>query len=780
MRKHILIFILVLVTMLLASCGGGGNSGEGNEQCKITLITSEGVTVIGDNPVYVDKGGDAVIEIELGSTMAFKSASAGVYDSEAGTLTIKNVKRDMRVEIICEDMGYDTTATYNFRIVGTSGDTANVANGSVRAGTAITVTAGDDKRVFKGWTIGGTYGVGDLVSTEREFSFSISEDMTINGNCYIFANYMDSNVLIYDPNGGDINWESKNLSVSDYYTARDNSGRAEITLSTSYYEIAGAVNTFWNDGSFTREGYVLKEYNTRADGSGEAYSLGSIYALTDGATLYCIWSEDTPHTDFTYTSVNIPMPSTTNSTNAPHWVTNGIMITSYTGDAETVTVPEKIDGQHVIAIASGAFKNKSMETLVLSKYILKIEDGAFVGCSSLSTFYYPDTIYYITNAAFDADTYSNFHHLYVNAMMAPRYATSAEGAFSLKLMRIMANPDKPRVIVIAGSSTYLGLSTEYFEKLMDGDVTVVNFGTTRTTHCYVYLEAMSAFTDEDDYILYAPENSIYTMGEPYLYWKSLRDFECMYNLYRYIDIANYENVFGAFAEFNAGTAAGVVYDKMGGRYKNNPTVYEQVINNTVTDHNGEYINRDMAGYCDDAKYSDFYQITLNNRVNSRYEGTLNNSLGHVDWRTSEAWCNLNDPKFVRNMNAAIKSAQSSGAKVYYAFCPMDADKLIPEAKADIGAWLDAFEQMIEDTYEFDGVFGEAESYIYDHKYFFNNAFHPNDYGKVYRTYALYKDLCEVMGRDVKYGVLDVGEVPGCLFENGATDSPVTKVDYLNK
>ncbi len=777
MKKTFLIFFLALSLLLLASCMQ--NSG-GKNQCKVTLIASEGVTVIGDNPVRVDNGGTAVFHLELGSTIAFRSASAGVYDSERGTLTIENVKRDMRVEIIAEDVGYDTTATYDFKLMGTELDTSSVSDGKVRAGTTVALSAGDKNRVFVGWTVGGKLGIGDLISTERDYSFNLTSDVAINGMCYFFANYMNSNVMIYDANGGQINWNSQNLSHSDYYVAKERDGKVELTLSTSYFEVTGCHHAFWNDGSFTREGYVLKEFNTRPDGSGESYGFGSIYALTDGATLYCIWSEDTPHTDFTYEDVRLPIPSSTSYAKAPHWVENGIVITSYTGNDKTVTVPEKIDGKYVTAIASGAFTDKQLETLVLSRFILKIEDGAFVRCSSLSTFYYPDSIYYVSNAIFDEATYSGFHHLYVNATMAPRYAASAEGAFAIKLMRIMANPDKPRVIVIAGSSTYLGLSSEYFERLMDGEVTAVNFGTTRTTHCYVYLEAMGAFTDEDDYILYAPENSIYTMGEPYLYWKSLRDFECMYNLYRHIDIANYENVFGAFAEFNAGTSKDVVYDKMNGRYTSSAKVYEQIVDSNVTDHLGEYINADMAGYCNNQKYSDFYQITLNNRVNSRYEGTLNSSLGGVDWRTSEAWCDLDDPRYVRNMNAAITSAKSSGASVYFAFCPMDASKLIPEAKANSAEWLDAFEKLIEDTYVFDGVLGEAESYIYDHKYFFNNAFHTNDYGKVYRTYALYKDLCGVMGKEVKYGVLDVGEVPGCLFEKGAVDSPVTKVDYLTK
>ena len=121
------------------------------------------------------------------------------------------------------------------------------------------------------------------------------------------------------------------------------------------------------------------------------------------------------------------------------------MIASYNGDDTTVTVPEMIDGKYVTAIGAGAFTDKSIETLVLSKYVLKIEDGAFVGCTSLSTFYYPDTIYYITNAAFDEATYSGFHNLYVNAMMAPRFDREPSTPNTNNLLKTVSKSclDKP-------------------------------------------------------------------------------------------------------------------------------------------------------------------------------------------------------------------------------------------------------------------------------------------------------------------------------------------------
>ena len=74
--------------------------------------------------------------------------------------------------------------------------------------------------------------------------------------------------------------------------------------------------------------------------------------------------------------------------------------------------------------------------------------------------------------------------------------------------------------------------------------------------------------------------------------------------------------------------------------------------------------------------------------------------------------------------------------------------------------------MIEQTYLFDGNIGSVSNYIYDHKYFYDCAFHPNDYGRAYRTYRLYVDLCTTLGIDEVQHYLAVGtDFDGCLFED---------------
>ena len=141
------------------------------------------------------------------------------------------------------------------------------------------------------------------------------------------------------------------------------------------------------------------------------------------------------------------------------------------------------------------------------------------------------------------------------------------------------------------------------------------------------------------------------------------------------------------------------------------------------------------------------------------------------------WTSIDRPELVAQMNMAISKAQATGAKVYFGFAPADADKLVDAAKnVD---WLLAYDKLIDDLYCFDGRLGSCIDYIFNHNYAYDCAFHVNNYGRTWRTYQVYEDLC------AKLGITDVKNVDGagtdfkgCLFEEGTTDKPKFGVDYL--
>ena len=785
MKKLLSLFILMFLTLsLLCACElpkGDGGDGDG-DLYRVMLSLPAGVTVEGSNPVSVRPGDTVRFKLNFANDTMFAKATHGKYNYATRTLTIDSVESDINATLSVNKYDFDTSVTYNFIMRGTAADDSNLPSGTeVNAGVVASVTAGDEERIFVGWSFGDSSAAGaEIVSTERSYSFVVSSEYADkDGKVTIYANYTDTNVLYYHPNGGQINVYSANYTDKSYYKATLTTLLGDrvmkLKVSDNYLSKVESYSSLYDDGTFYRKGYVLKEYNTKPDGTGEAYSLGSkVYfdPATENPTLYCIWAEETPVDAFTYTNVTIPCPYSKKAQRAPDWKESGVIISSYTGNAETVVIPEKIGDKYVIAIGAGAFKNKDVKTVVFNRFILRVADGAFRECPSLDTLYLNDGIYDIGNGAFDAETYTSFKRLIVNATIAPRFSNNADGSHAIKMSRLLAGKDEKKLIVIGGSSIYQGLGTEYLEALLDGEYRVVNFGTTRTTHGTLYLEAMSYYANEGDIIIYAPENSSYMLGERELYWKTLRDLEGMNNIYRHVDISQYTNVFAAFSDYNRNY-----------RYSRDPQRYEKIADEPLTDKNGDRTQPERAGYVDDERYLDVYFASLNNRIKSRFdENWMDDALGNKeDYNNPNnvTWCSIDDPYYLEPMNRVINAAKSSGAKVYFGYCPCDADSLVEAAKNY--AWLRAYDALIADIYDYDGIIGKCEDYIYNHVYFFDCAFHLNDYGRTYRTYQLYLDLCDEMGVEAKYQINSLGTLfDGCKFEPKTTGKPKIPVDYLTE
>lgn len=778
-RLLMLFLTALLAVCVLSACAPAEKEDPKDEEdatYTVMLTAPEGVSVLGKNPIKVKNGEDAVFSLSLGKEYVFCGASEGSYDPATGLFTVKNVTAKKSITLSVEHVGYDTTQKYMYFFYGTSADTTSVQSEQLQyAGTEITVRAGDGDRLFAGWSfsrLGADLSV--IVSTEREFTFRLSPEYASGKTVELYANYTDNNRLYYDANGGTVQQGTKNMNGNSYYTATLSGSSVLVTLKQSYLDYCESASTFWDDGTFRRAGYILKEYNTRSDGSGDAYSLGSkVYHVTGGGeylTLYCIWEPCADASLFTYRDASYALPAGIKRANAPEWVENGVTVTGYHGTGATLAIPETLGGKKVIGISAGAFVNESFDTLLLPRTLEYVEDGAFVGCTALTTLYFPDSIYSIGDAVFDTATYSGFRHFIVNATMAPRLSDSEWGSMSVKLSRLLASEDQNRIVIVAGSSVYQGLGTEYLERLLDGQYRVINFGTARTMNGAFLLEAVASYVHAGDTVLFAPENSTYMMGERELYWKTVYLTEGMYNLWRGVDISGYTNFFSAFTEYNQ------VY-----RYTKAPSSYEAVVSaSRYMNKYGDYQNASRSHYCEQAgsaKYIDAYYITLNERFKSRFEGDWSNAENqeaNKDYNdpTNVTWASITDRYFVETMDHAIRTVKAKGARVYFSFCPVDADKLVDEARS--AEHLVAYDRMICDAFAFDGLVGSCADYIYAHKYFYDNAFHPNDYGRTYRTYQLYKDLSSLLGISPLYGLTDVGrDYEGCLFEAGEmTPAPI--------
>lgn len=731
------------------NAGGSGNSGTGNggagsgdqgesggeKTHKVTVITAEGMKPIEGNPFSVSDGGEVSFFVDLEYGYLIDEVEGADYNVATRTVKLSDITRDARIRLTTKKVNYNTTSLYKFYLDGNVVDKASYYSGaSAYAGTTITVKSNYNDATFIGWSFNTSIkDGGELVSKDREYTFLLNSETAKDGVCRVVANYssVQENVVYYHLNGGSVNESSTNMKNTTYYTATVEGNSVKVTLGINYFDTIGAVAClFWDDGTFYREGYVLKEFNTLPDGSGVGYSSGYKYPIKlEGSDLYCIWAKETPASDFTYKEVVYPLPSGVSASNVPHWVKNGVAITGYNGNDREVVIPEKIGDKYVTAINKSAFQNKKLDTLVLHRRLIEIEDGAFIGCSKLETIYYPDGIYYISNNAFDTVSWGGVKNLYVYASIAPRLG---EGwTYSVKFTRFIANPDKKRVALLAGSSGLYGHTAGYLEALLgDEEWCSVNFGMVRSFDTHFIIPLLGQYAKEGDIILFAPENSVRNMGWPDVYWKTLTYLESMLNFFRAVDISYYGNILSTYAEINQGSSV------VTGRFTKGQKRYEQI--QSVEASYSEWVEYDNAN-----RYS--YNDPSTHKIGGSIRFDCMYQYESVIGQKNGTLVDISTTPCVDTLNHAISIVQKNGAKIYYNFAPVSDTAIIKEARDAGPKWFDDFEAFILEHFNFDGVLGDAENYIFNVKYFYDSAYHPNNYGKTYRTYRIYLDLCELLG-----------------------------------
>lgn len=103
----------------------------------------------------------------------------------------------------------------------------------------------------------------------------------------------------YKVSGGKYEGQSKTASNTQQYTlpwyAYDviYNGNGNTGGSTSNQVKIGGINLSLRSNGFTKTAYRFKEWNTKADGTGIAYTAGFNYSTNEGLTLYAIWEPDT-------------------------------------------------------------------------------------------------------------------------------------------------------------------------------------------------------------------------------------------------------------------------------------------------------------------------------------------------------------------------------------------------------------------------------------------------------------------------------------------------------
>ncbi|MCR5458104.1 MAG: leucine-rich repeat protein [Clostridiales bacterium] len=365
-----------------------------------------------------------------------------------------------------------------------------------------------DSYIFDGWSFNDYIcnSTNPNYSTKEKYAFIADAEKKVFVNC--------SMTVRYETNGG---------------LTKDGKMSLETTYSVSEYK---CPSTLPDQGYFTREGYVLSEYNTEPDGSGEAVSMGSkIRSDSSKLTLYCIWLKTDDPSDFEYTRGS------------------GITITGYKGNKKDVVIPEKIEGLNVTAIAKKAFTGLDIETVFLPKTIETLNRGSFYECSYLTSIVFFDSI--LTFYKDSIASCPNFKYVRINAVQDLYYDWMI-GTYC-KTDRLIWAADMKKFIFYGGSGTLHAIKCELVNEEIGDEYVVINYGANANVSAAFVFEGMKKWLKEEDIVLWCPEMSASPLGSADMTGSlGKRNIEIYvsgnYDFLKGIDVSKYEGFFDALMQ----------------------------------------------------------------------------------------------------------------------------------------------------------------------------------------------------------------------------------------
>lgn len=666
----------------------------------VSIADSEGVAIEGERLLRVPLGDALSLPMTVKEGYRILNLPDG-YEYADGILKIAAVNYPTTIEIKTEKLS-------EFRFYAYSSDSGlghietNIAMGVQYGGTAVSVSAkpiGEGVK-FLGFSLENSLADGgSLITTATEYSFTLSADTVV------YANFKkpepetpnepeippepededripEPNVsvpankwaILYNPNGG----------------IDTKTGKGEIR--TTYFSKAYYLcpNTLPNDGQFSREGYALLGYNTKADGSGTYYAPGWNIVMPDGykaIELYCMWQKESDLSDFSYS-----MQGTS------------VIITGYKGNDSFIVVPETIQNRPVTSIGAKVFVGLDAESLYIPRQVKKMSVGSVNNCPNLTNLYLSDSITTMQDTAIGSCP--KLQKLYIMATRYPAYSGQRNGTYAIKFERLITA--KGRKLVLTGASNgAFGFNSPLLQELLaeEGyDFSVVNYCNNQATTALFYIEVISHFIREGDILLHAAEPVASQWGglesfEPTL-WQI---FEGAYDAFSYVDIRHYEKVFSSFAAHNSARAS----------LKSKENAYELYTTS-------ENVNM----------YGDYSKLKVGTAPSfgSKVSQYLSRGAGDIDLAQGASFVRSG----YRNLNPILDLVTEAGGEVLISFSSIMDVALTPGSQIAGGADQEAYRKAIDDVVHGTRI-SEQSTYVMDYRLFYNSEYHLNSEGAEIRT-----------------------------------------------
>lgn len=431
-----------------------------------------------------------------------------------------------------------------------------------------------------------------------------------------------------------------------------------------------------------RDGYTLAGWNTSADGSGTHIGLGSRVTLDEEKTvnLYAEWKA---------------------WTGAEHFATEpygeGVAIADYTGTAREIVIPAVIGSLRVVHIAADAFADADADAIVFPLSLKSVADNAFRRCSAQSVCIFDD-IESIGEGAF-ADC-GRLETLLINAAEPPRYTSYWTGCWADKYDRILlADPDEKQMVFFSGSSMSNGLNSAMVDESFGYEYKVTNLGLSYLIDPTLQFEILLQTMHEGDILIHAPEDlsdveSLCDFNS--LTWRVL---EFNYDLLRYADIGEHNDVFDTFTEYNE---------------------QRQDLPANSYDEGAEEYN----------EYGDLAVFRPN---------TDDTDKGYDTFYDGE----MLRPEILQELDGHYVELLEKGIVVYFSYGPanLDGEKMPPiYERYRYAGRIEAYIVSVP-------IISSMEAYLYDGRYFSNTNFHLSTEGANMRTEQLIADIRQQMIKD---------------------------------
>ena len=454
------------------------------------------------------------------------------------------------------------------------------------------------------------------------------------------------------------------------------------------------VNTALGSRYLERDGFVLIGWNTQPDGSGRHAGLGSRIERENSLTLYAEWAPASPDSDFIYESAS-----------------NGIVITGYAGNASSCVVPEAIGGLPVRRIASGAFRNRSFQTLVLPSALRMIDDGAFEHCM-IQHLYCFDSLREVQDGSFRQCPLTFLH---VNAATSPKYSGSYFDTFSDKYDALLSIRDQKKIVLFSGSSGRYGYDTPEIIRAFP-DYAAVNMGVYAFTNALPQYELIRSLMQKGDILLSAPEfdavpeqfcvSSALDTG----FWAMM---ESNYDAAAQLDMNRFSCVFTSLGDYLSARSRMEDRD-----YSVSPASFD-----------------DDGNYYPFSTYNAYGDFILPRPNSERDERLRHNIADYTANSFSEA--------SVNSLNEVYRRFQRDGVTVYFSYTPRNRQSLTeestPEARAALHEYLKARLCV--------PVITELEDSLYSGVYFWLIDSHLSTEGAKLRTAQIITDLQNALQTD---------------------------------